>query len=100
MSERVTVILVVLVAAGGLTGCRGDRKLASTLRDEDWACASARAVFGGERSDASIIAAAVRNGAAPAQARDLVARARRVSRDELDRKLAVFCVPRQGMGGG
>jgi hypothetical protein len=92
--------VTLLAVAASLAACGGDRRLASTLRDTGWACAGAEAVQRGDTADARIAAAAVRAGATEADARDLVARARRVPRGELERKIARFCRPLQGMGGG
>jgi hypothetical protein len=91
---------LLLVAAVAVSGCGGDRELGSTLRDEGWACASAKAVLRGSPGDARIVAAAVRDGASVAGVRDLLAHARGVSHTELDRKVEQFCRPRQGAGGG
>jgi hypothetical protein len=97
---RRSLAVTLLAVAASLAACGGDRQLGSTLRDADWACASAQAVQRGDIADARIVAAAVGAGATEADARDLVARARRVPRSELDRKIARFCRPLQGMGGG
>jgi hypothetical protein len=99
MRARAPVAALVAIAAT-LAACGGDRHLASTLRDTDWACPSAEAVQNGRAAEARILAMAVHAGATEADARELVARARRVSRGELDRKIARFCRPLQGMGGG
>jgi hypothetical protein len=97
---RGALALALVAVAANLAACGGDRHLASTLRDADWACRSAKAVQHRSGGDARILAVAVRAGATEADARDLVARAHRVSHDELDRKIARFCRPLQGMGGG
>jgi hypothetical protein len=99
MRARALPVALACVAAT-LAACGGDRRLASTLRDTDWACTSAEAVRNGSRADATIRALAVRAGASEPDARDLVARAHRVSRAKLDREIARFCRPLQGMGGG
>src|SRR5262245_55813396 len=98
--RALALILLALALVVALSGCQGDRRLAKTLRDHDWACAAARTVFNGSAPDARIVATAVRHGATAVEARDLVARSRRVPRSELDHKLGTFCVPPQGIGGG